>query len=258
MKKLVVRILWIVVFLSFSTGSFAGESIRLASGEWPPFFSEELKHYGVISRIVTEAFALEGIKVEYVFLPWARSLKMTKNGEWDGTPGWMPTPEREKDFYISDIILEDKLVFFHLKSYSFDWKTMDDLKEIDIGATIGYFYSKEFEKAEKGGGLLIERIPTDEHNFRKLLKKRIKIFPVIEPVGYDILNSHFTSKEVQLVTHHPKPLAGSVQTLLLSKKSKRNKKMLKLFNRGLKRLKDSGEYDRYFEESRRGEYIIKK
>ncbi len=30
--------------------------------------------------------------------------------------------------------------------------------------------------------------------------------------------------------------------------------MLTLFNRGLKRLKESGKYDQYFEESRRGEY----
>ncbi|MEH6344858.1 MAG: hypothetical protein V7785_07230 [Bermanella sp.] len=42
--------------------------------------------------------------------------------------------------------------------------------------------------------------------------------------------------------------------LILSKKIKGNQRMLKLFNKGLKRLKASGRYDQFFSQSRRGEY----
>jgi len=44
---------------------------------------------------------------------------------------------------------------------------------------------------------------------------------------------------------------------MFSKKIERNKHMLKLFNKGLKRLKESGKYNQFLEESRRGEYLKK-
>ncbi len=34
-----------------------GITVTLANGEWAPFFSENLKHYGVVSRIINDAFA---------------------------------------------------------------------------------------------------------------------------------------------------------------------------------------------------------
>jgi len=41
---------------------------------------------------------------------------------------------------------------------------------------------------------------------------------------------------------------------LSSRKVEKNKRMLELFNKGLKQLKAAGKIDRYFSESRRGDY----
>lgn len=67
----------------------AAESVRLTNGEWPPYLGERLPHHGVASRIVAEAFALEGIEVRWEFHPWARSLKMAGQGERDGSAVWL-------------------------------------------------------------------------------------------------------------------------------------------------------------------------
>ena len=79
----------IILLAFFCIGSqshiHAEEKLRLASGEWSPYQSEMLKYYGVASRIVTEAFALHGIKLEYGYFPWDRSLEYAETGEWDGT-----------------------------------------------------------------------------------------------------------------------------------------------------------------------------
>ncbi len=64
--KITKIVLIFSILLGFSCSGFTEETIRLTNGEWIPFLSEDLKHYGVISRIVKEAFALEGMKVEYV------------------------------------------------------------------------------------------------------------------------------------------------------------------------------------------------
>lgn len=93
--KSIKQMLIVLFFLSISLNVYAQESIRLTNGEWPPYLSKDLKHYGVASRIVTEAFDLEGIKVEYGFFPWERALELAKHGDWDGSLVWFHTPKRE-------------------------------------------------------------------------------------------------------------------------------------------------------------------
>ncbi len=254
MGKALKQIFVIFLFLCISNGIFAEETIRLTNGEWLPYLSETLKHHGVASRIVTEAFALEGIKVEYVFLPWKRAYENARYGEYDGSVVWSRSPEREKDFYYSDVIIDGISVFFHLKSYPFDWKTIQDLKGIQVGGTLGYHYAL-LEEAEKSGLIKIERAKTDKHNFLKLLYGHIEIFQLDRELGYYLLNKSFKPEEVVLFTHHPKPIVRDTYHLILSKKNEKNKRMLVLFNRGLKRLRESGKVDQYIAESLRGEYI---
>ncbi len=257
MKKYVGCLLSIFIMIYFSFTSFAEETIRITNGEWTPFLSKNLKHHGVISHIVTESFALEGVKVEYGFFPWGRAYNLVKSGDWDGSVVWTRTSEREEDVYFSDSLLVSKDVFFHLKSHNFDWNTIDDLKGTVIGATIKYTYGKAFDHAEKLGEIRVQRVPTDEMNFGKLLVERIQIFPMNLDAGYSLIQEKFDPKEVRLITNHPKPIGTYVYHLILSKKVKRNKNLLMLFNKGLKRLKESGKYNRYFEDSRKGKYLIK-
>lgn len=47
----------------------AAEQVRLTNGEWPPYLGETLPYHGVASRIVAEAFALQGIEVQWEFHP---------------------------------------------------------------------------------------------------------------------------------------------------------------------------------------------
>lgn len=249
---LLILCLILTVFLS---NAVAEETIRLTNGEWPPFLSEDLKHGGVVSRIVKEAFAHEGVIVEYGYFPWKRAYDLALHGDWDGTVVWYYTQERSKHFFYGDSVFESKGVFFHLKDYPFDWNSLADLKGVSIGAVSGYSNGKNIDAAEKAGKLLLERVPVEQNNFQKLLAKRIELFTSDLDVGYSILNRHFKPEEIQRITHHPKPHYVQYMHLLLSKKNKRNKILLKRFNKGLKSLKASGEYDLYFKESRSGKYL---
>ncbi len=249
------QMLIVLFFLSISLNLYAQEAIRLTNGEWPPYLSKDLKHYGVASRIVTEAFALEGIKVEYGFFPWERALELAKQGDWDGSLVWFHTPEREKHFYYSDPVIYSTHVFFHLKSYKFDWNTIEGLQGVTIGGSLGSYHENLFRKAEKSGKIRVEWVSRDEISFRKLLKGRIDIFSDDIDVGYLMLRKNFTPEEVQLVTYHPKPVLEGSGHLLLSKKVEKNRHLIVVFNKGLKRLRKSGKLDQYLAESRRGEYI---
>ncbi len=215
----VMKIATILMMIScVSVSAIAQETIRLASGEWPPYQSEHLKYNGVASRIVTEAFALAGVRVEYGYFPWARSLENAKTGEWDGTFLWFDTPERRKTFHISKPVLDIQYVFFHLRSEPFDWKNMGDLKGIFIGATIKYDYGKAFQSAEAAGTIKVERAPNDKVNFKKLLEGRIRIFPNDLDAGYEIINRYFTPEQARLFTYHKKPVKSAPHHLLFSKR----------------------------------------
>lgn len=126
---------FVVVLLCIMGGyaSYGEEVIPIASGEWPPYFSEHLKYHGVGSRIVSEAFALEGVTVVYGFFPWIRSLKLAESGEWDGVVGFELNRDREKHFIPCDPVWEAPWVFFYVKGNGFDWDSFDDLKDVIIG-----------------------------------------------------------------------------------------------------------------------------
>ena len=52
MKKLAMLILGVILVLSFSTCILAEETIRLTTGEWPPFISKDLKYHGSVMRVI--------------------------------------------------------------------------------------------------------------------------------------------------------------------------------------------------------------
>ena len=67
-------ILLTVIIILIPSLTNAKKTITITNGEWDPLFSKNLKHYGVTSHIVTEAFALEGYKVKYSFYPWTGAV----------------------------------------------------------------------------------------------------------------------------------------------------------------------------------------
>lgn len=243
MKKIKIVMCILFAFLSIPISSVAENTVCLAIGEWPPYFSNKMKQYGLLAEVIHEAFSLEGIQITYQFYPWKRALEYVKIGECNGSPGWTKTPEREILYYYSVPIFESKGVFFHLKSYPFTWKTVEDLKGIPMGGTIGFDYGEMIQNAEKSGQISIDRISSDKQNFKKLLAGRISIFPELIEVGLEELRNDFTPEEIKLVTFHPKPYRSSSYYLLMSRQNKHNETILAAFNRGIEQLKANGRFN---------------
>ncbi|WDE07683.1 transporter substrate-binding domain-containing protein [Thalassomonas viridans] len=236
----------------------AQETIRITTGEFPPYYSEHEPNYGESLHIVTQAFAQMNIKVEYGFFPWSRSYELVKQNDWDASCCWSRTPEREVYFNYSEVIRSSNIMFFHLRKFPFDWQSYEDLSGIRIGTTIRYFYGREFEAADKAGKLLVEHASSDEINFRKLLGGRIQIFPIGQKAGYHLLSKSFLPEKVDSVTHHAKALVRYQLRLMVAKTNKKSRYFIDKFNEGLKRLKASGEYEQYFAEIDETEHSAKR
>ena len=221
----------------------ARDTIRLTTGKWQPFTSKSAPHYGFASHIVTEAFALVGVEVEYGFFPWKRAMKLARDGKWDGSIIWYDTEERRADFFYTDPIAPATNSFFHLKSYQFDWNQFEDLTDLRVGGTSEYSYGAEFDAAEQAGVFRTYRAISDEVGLTNLLKGRIDVFPGELLVTYEQIRDTFSKEDTTLFTHHPKAISTLPLYLLLSRKVPGNEQIRDLFNEGLRQLKETGIYD---------------
>ncbi|WP_165664081.1 substrate-binding periplasmic protein [Metapseudomonas otitidis] len=242
-----MRALLFILTLAFGSLA-AAEDVRLTNGEWTPYLGASLPHQGVASRIVAEAFALEGVTVHWEFHPWARSLRLAEKGERHGTAIWLRNADRERDFYVSDPVIESGYVLFHRKDPPLDWQSVDDLRHYRLGATIGYDYGEAFQRAEQDGRLRVQRLAAEEQGLRMLLAGRIDVFPMDKVVGIANLQG-FSREERSRVTFHPQPLRSDTLHLLLSRSVPGNEQLMARFNQGLAQLRESGKIARYLLEA---------
>lgn len=247
LKRLLLSVATILVALSTHAEV---SSVTLANGEWPPYLSEKLPYNGSVSRIVSEAFASEGITVHYQFFPWKRALEEARHGNLDGTVVWTKTADRENSFLFSKEVLASRTVFFYRKAKPVQWSQLADLAPLMLGGTLGYNYGAEFDKLEKSGALKVERIPSDEQNLAKLLAGRIDAFPIDIEVGMYMLDLHHGKDGMEKLAAHPKTVVSEPLYLMISRKSPNADILMKHFNAGLAKLRANGKYEQYMREGR--------
>ncbi|WP_163831370.1 substrate-binding periplasmic protein [Spartinivicinus ruber] len=160
-----------------------------------------------------------------------------------------------QEVYYSDPIFENKLVFFHLKSLSFNWDKFSDLGTMRVGATLGYNYRTEFQEAEANKIINVVRVKKDEQNYGLILNKRVKLFPISIDAGYYQMRKYLAPDQANLITHHPRAIdEARLYRLIVSKKNPNANTIIIKFNKGLHQLKTEGLYDQYIAELRAGGY----
>ncbi|CCH48960.1 substrate-binding periplasmic protein [Pseudodesulfovibrio piezophilus] len=250
-----ILVLW--ALLCGAPSAWAGETITLTTGEWPPYFSKEFLHGGFVTRVVTESFALANMEARYEYLPWKRGFEAARLGQYAGAMGWIKTPDRERDFLFSDPILTYKAVFFHRMGKQFHWEGLGDVGHMTVGVTLGYTYANMLKATLEARGGSLATAPTDLINFQKLAAGRIDVFPCALAVGNYLLKTRFPPETRATIHSHPRPLHEGKLYLLISKKYPDGKAIIARFNTGLRRLRASGLYRQYENESSAGEYIPK-
>ncbi len=245
----ILLLIFVLMIFVFSSKGFSQERLVIGAYEFPPYASEEFKDNGFLCKLISESFAMEGIQVDYKFQPAKRTLSRLEHGKLDGVIGNYQASEFENKFYTSDSLVIDTISFFYLISSEFEWNTFDDLKEITVGGTLGYDYGQPFYQAEASNVFQVDRAPGNLQNFGKLLKMRIHAFPMSTLPGYVLLYKNFKAEDISRITNHSKPVHSTHLYLLLSKTNKKNQRLIEIFNRSLKQLREQGKYDQYFDET---------
>lgn len=221
--------------------------VTLTNGEWPPYTSQHLPHYGFLSRVVSHAFSLKGYYVRYEFYPWKRAYSLAVKGDREGSISWALTPERKKELHFSQTVFKVRKVFFHLRKTPFDWQSISDLARFRLGVTAGYTYGQQFDVAWHRGELQTQPVTNDSQNFGKLLLGRIDAFPLELVVGNTIIRETLAKEQQLRITHHPKPVLVTPIGVAISQQlpEGRAEALLQALNEGLDMLRAQGTYDKF-------------
>lgn len=234
----------------------AGE-IKIAIGEWDPYMSEKLPHYGIIAHIISETFKEVGVNVKYGFFPWTRAYRLAETGQWHATGIWGKSEEREKFFNFSDVVHVGEVVLFYHKDHPITWTgNIEDLKGLTIGIPSGYESPVILKEAEKKGFIKFEIGWKDINVFRQLARKRFQAVDANKIAGLRLIETKLSAEEKAKIGH-TKPIELWHYYMLFSKKLTENENFLKLFNKGFREMKKSGKIDKMWKSFYRGEYASK-
>jgi polar amino acid transport system substrate-binding protein len=239
--------LFAAVLLGVMTAPVCAEALRLATGELPPYATQDRPDQGMALEIVRKSFANAGHTVTYTFRPWTRALEEARAGQWDGTAYWGKNPARDVGFLISDNVLTEQWVFLYRNPPSgakaFDWTTLSDLKGVRIGGVQSYTYTPEFWDMAKQGLLTLELAQDDLGSLRRLLAGKVDLVVMERNVACHLMHTHFKPQEIANLRAHPKLLTTQFTThLMLSEKLPQSAERMKAFNAGLATLKKTKDY----------------
>jgi polar amino acid transport system substrate-binding protein len=223
----------------------AAPVLQIATGEFPPYATASRADRGLALAVVRRAFELAGRQVQFHFLPWPRALAETREGHWDASAHWGVTPERRRDFLLSDNLYTERWLLLHRRDMALDWRGIDDLRPDKLGLVPEYTYTPELWEAARAGRLRYEQPRNDVASLRMLLLGRIDVLPLDRNVACDTLAQQFTPAEGQALSAHPRPLNDRFTTHVLFPPVRPGSEALRAaFNRGLAQLRASGEYQR--------------
>jgi len=183
-----MKSLCLAVAVTFLCGAWSGawaEDFTFAIGEWPPFISEDAPDHGLHSKRVSEVFEAQGHKVGFAFLPWPRSLELTRSGGLPATFSWSFVEARTKDLIYPEVPVArvDDVYFFRRDKFpngvgTLSFEDIRDRKLTVVGIT-SYWYQEPLREK----GITFQAVSTEEEAWTMLLYGRADLYIENDVVG---------------------------------------------------------------------------
>ncbi len=151
------------------------EPLRIVTEAWAPYIYEEQgQPSGLDYETSAEVLRRLGVEVEWQFLPWKRCLLALEQGHADGILDIFRIPEREASMlFVEEPLSEVEFVLFYAKSRPYAYRSLDDLHDLVIGTSPGYWYNDQAFRESRQ--FTREEAPSHEANLGKLVRQRIDL-----------------------------------------------------------------------------------
>lgn len=226
------------------------EVITIATGEWSPWVSENLKGKGIGAIITKKAFNISNIDTKFEFYPWKRTYVVAKTTKNDATGFWLKTKQREKDFYFSDAVFSIKNKLIYKKGKNIEFNSIQDLKKYKIAITRGYSYTPEIDEMIENSKLNVYVVNNDLAGLKQLAKKQnFDAFLCSFNVAKDLIKNKFSPNEQKMFEFSANDVFSKDVFLMVSKQHKDAETILNTFNKGLQQLKNDGVIEKIINDS---------
>ncbi|MFW5837887.1 MAG: substrate-binding periplasmic protein [Desulfovibrionaceae bacterium] len=210
----------------------------LSTDPWAPFYHPDLEDQGFFTELARRAFRKRGYAVDIDFTPWKRALKTARFGQSQGVLGAYYKTERTLNFMYSDVVSHSELVFYALAGSGVRIESLEDLRELRVGAIRGYHYTRAFDEADFFVKEPVDRL---EQNIEKLVRGRIDAFVASSKVTRWILSQRLPHYADLLEKTGP-PLDVKGLYVLISRAVPNRRELIEDFNAGLAAIRENGEY----------------
>lgn len=236
-----MRSLFIILFL-ISFSAFANTVVINGEDDWAPYSSAS-KDYknveGLAPDIVRAAFASQGIKAIIRPVPFARCLHEVNRGAAIGCFDTVMSIETQFSYIFHETpLFAVDMVLYGIINEPQKPQSFKDLEGKTVGMTNGYTYPTEFITNQK---IIKSPAPTEKSQLEKLASGRIQFAILWGSTGDVIL------KERPELAQKVKSLGTIAQTnlyLSFSKKHKEGAKYAAIFEKGMKKIKADGSYEK--------------
>lgn len=219
----------------------AAEPVNVVTGNgYAPYADRNLPEGGLATRIVRAAFKAAGREVEISFMPWRRGYRATRAGRYAATFPHVPTPDRRREMYYSDPIIEAEVRAWTLVDSPL---RVDELSELT--GTLGCLpqsYAPSRSIAEHyASGAIVRVTPRSIQTCFRMLKHGHVDF-----VETDRYVMRATASAVFRNLDSIRALARVIDEdslhLIAARAGDGSRALIETFNRGLARLKADGRY----------------
>lgn len=226
-----------VVFLLLSTIASSNEtSIRLAAEDsWPPF--ADAAGEGLSHRLIAKAFALEGIEVDTLVVPYNRGLILTEQGKVNAVFNVaMQQNTRERFLFGEEPLFVATASFYQLSRKATlaadKWSLPKDTR---VGIVRGYEYGDEFDSLPN---MVLKIVDNQYQLINLLLTDKVDAVVMYDRVAAQFLDTMGVNSEVRaVIANHSSELF-----VAFDKNNPNSPALAGALDKGLKQLKASGEY----------------
>lgn len=241
MRSVLSLLFFIVLILMTGPVQSFAESIRLVSGEWPPYCSQNPEQPGITTEIVLSAFEAVGVKTRLDFFPWPRCERMVCCGMDVIAFPYVQTAARDQFALFSIPMLTEKTYLYYSRRHMshFDFTGYKQLQNYRVGTLNGFVHQELFEENRVDAAV----VKNNTVAMRMLLMNRLQLFPINDLVARQEIHDNFSDKEDEF-SHSKTPMYTVPLRLMVSRKNPQAERLLSLFAKGMSIIQRKGIIDK--------------
>jgi polar amino acid transport system substrate-binding protein len=225
-------------------GTLHAQPIQLVSGDdYKPYADSKLPEGGMTTELTKKAFAEVKKEVQLSWLPWKRGYDEAKLGNFAATFPYLKTPDREQDFYYSDVLVKiQDFPFVKNGAKNLNFAKPDTLAGTTICLPLGWAPTPKLVNLIKNKSIKVES-PKDLSTCVKMVATgRADYFITDEAQGLATVKA--SDVGVGNISMVNVAMAETNLYLIASKSASGSKELLTSFNKGLEMLRKNGSYDK--------------